>query len=936
MSDIRELQELIESLTPEEIENLFDDWDPVAVPVNADNFPHNPQPNNVAAAQPSNNVAAVQQPNNVAGAQSDSEEYYRVLQVQNRTVKKFNATAKRIIIQLIENDSNPIEFIENAFKKLIEEFVNNDDTGANKVGLTINNSENSENNRPIFISYRPLSELTAEIILNEFQKVIQSNANFLSDEPLQINITKIIVPHGRGKSTHLDMLPYDEFCASKKRSIHVIRNNDNLCLPRALVLGKAYFDKNWAKENLPKKEDKEYALRYKEAKKYALRYKALSRLDRSDKLGDAARDLCEDAGVVIGSDGGGPAELKKFQDYLSDYKIDVYNGSDHSGKTLVFESEVQAAKHINLIYGQNHYNVILTLAGAFAKNEFCAGCHEGFEHKIEHNKCKKACHRCKKEDECKKNPNIGRIQCPKCLRIFNGQQCLKNHTLPHYEKGRSVCAVFKYCDICQYQYSTEKLKGKPHKCEYIHCNNCETYVLHGHLCHVQTLSKKDTNRPKNAYVFFDFESRIDDEKHIPNYCVIQVQCFKCVDDMDVSQKCAFCGEREFVIKRHEGDHLLLDFFRVIQDLLKKKFTKILVFAHNGGGYDFQFIADFMLRMSWQPELILNGSKIMQIAYKKKVVFRDTLNFFQKPLKSLPSMFGLQNIAKGHFPHFFNKPENQNYIGTLPGVEYYGADQMSGKERKNFLKWYNEQLKEKKTFDFQKEMEFYCRADVEILRRASLIFRKLFVDLLHVDPLAVACTIASACMVAYRTNFLPKDTIPLMQFKSYRMREKQSELAVNYIKYFEEKFDVRLQSAYRGTEKKIANYHIDGYCENFPAEKLGSKYGTGNRPLLLEIHGCFYHGCPTCFKNRTAPIYSGSRTSDKVDMDMRFQNTQTKMSFLRNLPCRPIVLEKWECEIYRDCTTDTQLKRCMTDRSTITPIYTNREAFFGGRTENFYR
>ena len=31
--------------------------------------------------------------------------------------------------------------------------------------------------------------------------------------------------------------------------------------------------------------------------------------------------------------------------------------------------------------------------------------------------------------------------------------------------------------------------------------------------------------------------------------------------------------------------------------------------------------------------------------------------------------------KGDFPHLFNTPENQNYIGPIPDKKFYGIDQM---------------------------------------------------------------------------------------------------------------------------------------------------------------------------------------------------------------------------------------------------------------------
>ncbi|XP_065218772.1 uncharacterized protein LOC135844487 [Planococcus citri] len=415
-----------------------------------------------------------------------------------------------------------------------------------------------------------------------------------------------------------------------------------------------------------------------------------------------------------------------------------------------------------------------------------------------------------------------------------------------------------------------------------------------------------------------------------------MQCLKCIDKYNIEENCTKCGKREVIIKNLEGDDLLQKMFSILGHIAEK-FNQVYVFAHNGGGYDFQFVADYMIRVEgWIPNIILNGSKIIQMS-KDRVTFKDTLNFFHKKLAALPKMFGIQNKTKGYFPHMFNKSENQGYEGPLPDSKYYDPDSMSDTDRKEFFKWYNKELEKNENFNFQREMLKYCRSDVEILRIASLTFRKLFLSQLGVDPLTSSATIAAACMNGYRTKYLPENTIPLMTFKTYRMRDNQSDLAIRYLKYFEDKYNVKLQSAYRGVEKRIGRYSVDGYCPKFPVDKLGIDDPPEVRPLILEIQGCFFHGCPTCFTNRTTPIYAGSKKSDgAITMESRYQNTLAKMEYLKNLESHPIIIEKWECQIIQEGTEDDLLRRHLTDPNLITPILTNREAFYGGRTESFCR
>ena len=67
-----------------------------------------------------------------------------------------------------------------------------------------------------------------------------------------------------------------------------------------------------------------------------------------------------------------------------------------------------------------------------------------------------------------------------------------------------------------------------------------------------------------------------------------------------------------------------------------------------------------------------------------VKFLDSLNYLHMPLSALRKAYGLTQIEKGTFPHLFNTPENQNYIGELPPLSFYSTDTMSVMERRNFL------------------------------------------------------------------------------------------------------------------------------------------------------------------------------------------------------------------------------------------------------------
>jgi hypothetical protein len=102
--------------------------------------------------------------------------------------------------------------------------------------------------------------------------------------------------------------------------------------------------------------------------------------------------------------------------------------------------------------------------------------------------------------------------------------------------------------------------------------------------------------------------------------------------------------------------------------------KIIVIAHNAKVFDLHFILNRAILLKWQPELIMNGLKIMCMKMEH-VVFLDSISFIPCSLRKLPEAFGLQ-VSKSWYPHYFNTEENLDYFGTIPDIMYCGVDDMS--------------------------------------------------------------------------------------------------------------------------------------------------------------------------------------------------------------------------------------------------------------------
>ena len=142
---------------------------------------------------------------------------------------------------------------------------------------------------------------------------------------------------------------------------------------------------------------------------------------------------------------------------------------------------------------------------------------------------------------------------------------------------------------------------------------------------------------------------------------------------------------------------------------------------------------YLHKNSIRSDVILNGLKIMALKVKG-IRIKDTLNYLPMGLAKLPKAFGFEaKNAKGFFPHGFNKSGHETYVGEYPPIEDYCPNSMSAEDRDRLIKWHAEKVAAKEIFDMERDILLYCRSDVEILRKAAMKFRDLFLEISNVDP-----------------------------------------------------------------------------------------------------------------------------------------------------------------------------------------------------------
>ncbi|KAG5863026.1 hypothetical protein JTB14_010428 [Gonioctena quinquepunctata] len=326
--------------------------------------------------------------------------------------------------------------------------------------------------------------------------------------------------------------------------------------------------------------------------------------------------------------------------------------------------------------------------------------------------------------------------------------------------------------------------------------------------------------------------------------------------------CQSCGFRQKVINGLDVISKFMD--HVLQ--MRKKFKIVTVLAHNGGGFDHQFILNYIsTKTDLTPDLIMRGTKLISMMVGN-VKFLDSLNYFPMALSELPKAFGFTELMKRYVPHLFNTIDEQNYIGPIPPLENYDPDNTKDERaREELMKWHADKVAKNYNFHVQKEIEEYCISDVDILTDSCLKVRDLLISETQVCPFMEATTIASACNKVYRRNFLKRNTIGIIPKRGYRWRDNQSRIAIQWMVWEEHQRRIDIQHAAKGQEVRIAGVKVDGYYQ-----------GTNQ---VFEFEGCYYHGCPHCSAHRRdTPL----KEEPSETMNLRYEATTAKKDILKSL------------------------------------------------------
>ena len=792
---------------------------------------------------------------------------FKIISVQSRENKKFKSYTNEFKVKILKK-LDDVKEIYHIFQELVKTVKKRRKLSDNDMlRLVIQNEElpNAISTKFNKVENFKLGDLENVINILEYRAI--------PIEKCKIVVRSVKIPTGKGR------LYLTKDTVSRKGCIITVKNDDTICLARAVVTSLANLHpERWSKTQLK------------------------NGFNNSRKLQrDQAMKLHEEAHVEINDYGNDLSDIETFAKHLG-IEINVINAEQFN--SFVYTANKGSEDKIYLLKTKNHFDVIKSLTAFHDTPYYCHECKKAYTKRDKH-KCPSKCLSCftnAKDIKCEGKEII----CEKCNRKFFGKRCFKNHLKNRSkveDKTDIVCDTVKKCLDCN-RIITGKYVNS-HKCGYSECNNCNKCVGKNHKCFMKKVKAKggycmdnkdkpcrnnDSIKKKDwcyscrtyteKYIFYDFEATQSTGTHAVNLSIAQ----------------DFEGK--------EYTHNSIDEF--CKGFLNDKFKGYTFIAHNSKGYDSHFVLKWLIDQGIKPYCIYNGAKIMFMEIPKlSIRFIDSLNFLQMPLKSFPKTFGMSELKKGYFPHYFNKECNKNYVGTMPSKKHYGYNQMKPDERSKFLKWYEERVSENYVFDFKNEILEYCRSDVDILRRGIMKLREDFIQLENIDPLRYI-TIASVCMTIYRSNYMPKKTIAIVP--EYAKTDNFSKMSIIWLNYMSN--GVNIQHALNGGEKKLTiddkTYKVDGFCEE--------------TNTVYEFYGCFWHGCPKCYRPNII------NTKNQKDMGTLNDLTVEKRETIKNAGYNHV--STYECQLNKN--KEFQKFAKYFTQEIVEPL-NPRDAFYGGRT-----
>jgi hypothetical protein len=350
--------------------------------------------------------------------------------------------------------------------------------------------------------------------------------------------------------------------------------------------------------------------------------------------------------------------------------------------------------------------------------------------------------------------------------------------------------------------------------------------------HVCYLKRDKLKTSKQLYWTYDFEACIDPEtqRHViylatawPLYPIQMTDSLRRYETHEVPN---YPNQPVFVFWGLGGVKKLFDFFH---DPICYQTT---FFAHNAGKYDSVFIEKYMLEMHGEiPHKLQRGTRIMQMVFDaNQVTFKDSLCFIPSSLRSMPSSFGIQELAKGFFPHrlmtvpYMQDAEAMHFIVPKPPRDVWQTEFSRGKDGLKEKRELEEFLAEfyatpEEPWNLRRDAVRYCISDTVLLGCVLIMFQQECRRSNAEWDVLASVTLPSAVMNLFMSTALPEKTLSVVD----RYKSLQLQNAIKWVWWMVQEQPTELVDYFKHPEVVM---ETDSTCY-----------------IYLD---CYEHGCPRCY------------------------------------------------------------------------------------------
>jgi len=164
---------------------------------------------------------------------NEPAESFEIVGRRRRYIKKYNTDFEEVQIRMktMPDNASPVDWVKNIFDELVRLMLAGCAARNDMVSMDIT-SANAET-RSVFVPMRRTSQLSATVVTNILERILQSGKNIFLEGPATVNFLSCEMPVGSQWGRSFAASSFETFCRKKSSIITIKNEKDNLCLARA-------------------------------------------------------------------------------------------------------------------------------------------------------------------------------------------------------------------------------------------------------------------------------------------------------------------------------------------------------------------------------------------------------------------------------------------------------------------------------------------------------------------------------------------------------------------------------------------------------------------------------------------------------------------------------------------------------------------------------